>query len=93
MTNFIMPQYLENIQKGSTVMYGNKPYRVQDDGKGFLHIITFDQGKRKKLAIDKVDIWFEYGTEPDYIFNGWWKIYNDFNQFRQYALAEIAWLQ
>ena len=42
-------------------MYGNepyrKPYRVQDDGRGFLHIVVFD-GKRKKVALKDVDIWF-----------------------------------
>lgn len=66
MTEFIMPQYLESIQKGDTVMYGNKPYRVQDDGRGFLHIVIFEEGKRRKLPIGKADVWFEFGSEPDW---------------------------
>jgi hypothetical protein len=88
----IEPQYLEQVQKGSTVMYGNKPYRVQDDGKGFLHIIVFEP-KRKKIAIENIQIWFEYGSEPDYIFNGWWKIYPTFEEFNQFASSEIEWLR
>lgn len=60
--NYPDPQYIESVQKGSTVMYGNKPYRVQDDGKGFLHIIVFDT-KRRKVAVKDLDTWFEYGTE------------------------------
>lgn len=85
------PQYLESIKKGSTVMYGNKHYRVQDDGKGFLHIIVFD-GKRRKIAVKDADVWFEYGSDTDWIFNGWHKIYSDYEIFRQYAESEKAWL-
>ena len=40
MINFPDPQYFESIKKGDTVMYGNKPYRVQDDGKGFLTFLN-----------------------------------------------------
>lgn len=86
------PQYIESITKGSTVMHGNKPYRVQDDGKGFLHIITFESGTRKKIAVKDVDLWFEYGTDTDWIFNGWYKIYHDYEVFRQFAESEKAWL-
>lgn len=93
MTEFIMPQYLETIKKGDTVIYGNKPYRVQDDGKGFLHIITFEDGKRKKLPVSKVDVWFEFGSEPDYIFNQWWKIYPDYQIFFQFASSEKIWIK
>lgn len=93
MTEFIMPQYLETIKKGDTVIYGNKPYRVQDDGKGFLHIINFENGKRKKLPISKVDIWFEFGSEPDYIFNQWWKIYPDYQIFFEFASSEKIWIK
>lgn len=81
------PQYIESIQKGSTVIYGNKPYRIQDDGKGFLHIIIFENGKRKKISVDKL-LFFEYGSEADYVFNEWYKIYPSFEVFNQYASAE-----
>lgn len=81
------PQYIESIQKGSTVIYGNKPYRIQDDGKGFLHIIIFENGKRKKISVDKL-LFFEYGSEADYVFNEWYKIYPSFEIFNQYATTE-----
>lgn len=81
------PQYIESIQKGSTVIYGNKPYRIQDDGKGFLHIIIFENGKRKKISVDKL-LFFEYGSEADYVFNEWYKIYSSFEIFNQYANTE-----
>lgn len=81
------PQYIESIQKGSTVIYGNKPYRIQDDGKGFLHIIIFENGKRKKISVDKL-LFFEYGSEADYVFNEWYKIYPSFEIFNQYANTE-----
>ena len=35
---------------------------------------------------------FEFGSEPDWAFNEWWKIYPDYELFRQYALAEISWV-
>ena len=38
------PQYFNQIKKGSTVMYGKQDYRVQDDGRGYLHIIVFEDG-------------------------------------------------
>lgn len=72
-------------------MYGNKHYRVQDDGRGFLHIIIFE-GKRKKVAIKDIQVWFEYGSEPDYIFNQWWKIYENYQQFKEFAEAEKHWI-
>ncbi len=92
MAQFIIPQYIENIKKGSTVIYGNKPYRVQDDGKGFLHIIIFEDGKRKKLPISKVDVWFEFGSEPDWVFNGWWRIYPEYEVFKQFSSSERLWV-
>lgn len=78
------PQYITSIVKGSTVTYGNKLYRVQDDGRGYLHIIVFEQGKRKKIGIDKL-LWFEYGTMSDWVFNEWWKIYPDYKVFKSFA--------
>ena len=88
MIQFTCPQYLESIKKGCTVIYGNKPYRVQDDGKGFLHIIVFEDGKRKKMPVSKVDVWFEFGSEADWVFNGWWKIYPDYELFKSFAENE-----
>lgn len=88
----IEPQYIESITKGDTVSYGNKHYRVQDDGRGFLHIIVIENNKRKKIGINKLSF-FDFGTEADYIFNEWWKIYPDYNLFQQFTNAEKAWLK
>jgi hypothetical protein len=63
---------------------------VQDDGRGFLHIVTFEQGKRKKIALKDVQVWFEYGSYQDWIFNGWWKIYSNYETFRQFAENDKA---
>lgn len=82
------PQYIESIRKGDTVIYGNKPYRVQDDGRGFLHIIVFD-GKRRKIALEDIRVWFDYGTKADYAFNQWWRIYPDYETFRLFSEHEI----
>ncbi len=93
MIQFPQPQYFNQIKKGVTVSYGNKPYRVQDDGHGYLHIIIFDDSKRKKIGIDKLkDNYFEPGTKADWVFNDWWKFY-EYNEFKTFAAAEIAWLQ
>lgn len=85
------PQYIKTIKKGHTVMYGNKPYRVQDDGRGYLHIIVFENRIRKKMGIDKL-VFFEYGTEADWVFNNWYKIYPDYQVFNQFSKSEKAWL-
>lgn len=70
-------------------MYGNKPYRVQDDGKGFLHIIVFEDGKRKKIGIGKLHL-FEYGTEADWAFNGWYRVYPGYEIFRSFAENDLG---
>lgn len=87
-------QYLTNVEKGNTVTHGDKHYRVQDDGKGYhLHIIVQQNGSRKKVSIEQLRLKaFEPGSTADYIFNEWWKIYNNENQYRQFACAEIAWI-
>lgn len=86
----IEPQYIDFIEKGFTVTYGKgdcRKYKVQDDGKGFLHIIVYENGKRKKVALKDVNMWFEYGSETDWIFNGWFQYY-DYETFKQFALCE-----
>lgn len=88
----IEPQYFKRIEKGSTVSYGNKPYRVQDD-RGYLHIIVIENNKRKKISIEAFnENFFEPGTTADYVFNEWWKIYESEEQYRQFTNAEISWL-
>ena len=37
--------YLHNPQAGFTVSYGDKAFRIHDDGKGWLHIILQEKGK------------------------------------------------
>lgn len=85
------PQYLISIQKGNTVMYGNKHYRVQDDGKGFLHIIVIENSGRKKIAVNGL-LFFKPGTEADYVFNEWFKIYDCYETFRSFMNAELSWI-
>lgn len=86
-------QYFIDVEKGFTVIYGNKPYRVQDDGRGYLHIIVFEDGKRKKLGIDKLaSKRFEPGSHLDWIFNNWYQIYT-WPEFQSFAKAEIAWIK
>lgn len=86
-------QYNAPLKKGDTVSYGNKPYRVQDDGNGWLHIIVQTNGSRKKIAVKELGTAnFIYGSQADYVFNEWWKIYPDYYLFKQFASAEISWL-
>lgn len=83
-------QYFESIQKGSTVTYGNRDYRVQLEKK-YLHIIVFENGKRKKVEITK-DMFFEYGSFEDWAINGWWQLY-DYPTFKSFAAAEMNWVE
>ena len=76
-------QYIEQAKKGFTVSYGEKSYRIQDDGKGWLHIIV----KGKKIDLKKV-LLFDYGSEADYVFNEWWMIYPEYEIFRTFAENE-----
>lgn len=88
-------QYFIGVEKGMTVTYGNKCYRVYDDGKGHhLHIIVFEKGKRKKISIETLhkQTTFEPGTEADWAINGWWRIYPEYELYRDFALAEVAWI-
>lgn len=86
------PKYFNQIKKGTTVTYGKQDYRVQDDGRGYLHIIVFEDGKRKKIGIDKLEgNFFEPGTKADWVFNGWWHHY-EYDEFKTFAAAEIAWV-
>jgi len=82
-------QYVHQIKKGSTVKYGNKDYRIQDDGKGYLHIIVNQDGKRKKIGTDKLGL-SEPVTMADYVLN-WWHTLYSFEDYCSYAAAEIAW--
>ena len=85
------PQYLINTKVGDTVTYGSTNYRVQDDGKGFKHIVVQHNGQRKKVGLKQV-LLFEPGTLADYIFNGWFEVYSDFETWQQFTAAELIWL-
>lgn len=80
-------KYIEQVQKGSTVSYGNKQYRVQDDGKGYLHIVVHENGRRKKIGIDNLP-WWEYGSKADWAFNEWWRLYPDYELFESFAITD-----
>ena len=83
-------QCVENIKEGHSVQFENKMYRVQND-KGWLYIYPNIKGKRKKK--DVKSLLFEAGTIADYIFNGWWGIYNSFELYKQYTKTELNWLK
>lgn len=83
-------QYIENLKKGDTVIHGKNNYRVQDDGRGWLHIVIISENKRKKISIQDLPH-FNYGSYADYIFNEWWRIYPDYKIFNQFAESEIKW--
>lgn len=80
-------QYIESYFPGCSVMFGNKCYRVQND-KNWLHIVVVENGKRRK--IDLRNFLFDYGTKADYIFNEWYQIYPDYEQFKTFAENEIS---
>jgi hypothetical protein len=80
-------QYIEQVSEGCSLQYKGKVYRVQND-KGWLFIFVTIDGKRKKIGIDKVQVWFEYGSFPDWVFNEWWRVYPDFETFRTFATSE-----
>lgn len=82
-------QYAHQIKKGDSVQFENKMYRVQED-KGWLYIYPMVNGKRTKIDIDR--LFFKPGTEADWVFNEWWKIYDEYDQFRTFAAAELAWV-
>lgn len=79
-------QYIESYFPSCSVSFGNKRYRVQND-KNWLHIVVIENGKRRK--VDLRHILFEYGSEADWIFNEWYKIYPEYEQFRTFAEHEI----
>ena len=85
--------YLHNPQAGFTVSYGDKAFRIHDDGKGWLHIILQEKGSRKKIGLDRLrETTFEYGSHEDWAMNGWWQIYPDYELFRGFAEAERNWI-
>ena len=55
--------YLHKPEPGFTVSYGDKAFRIHDDGKGWLHIIIQEKGSRKKIGLDRLrETTFEYGS-------------------------------
>jgi hypothetical protein len=80
-------QYIEQIKEGYSLQYCGKVYRVQND-KGWLFIMATVDGKRKKIGINKVQVWFEYGSYQDWVFNGWWELYDNYKTFSEFAKNE-----
>jgi hypothetical protein len=84
-------EYFIDTKKGDTVMYGNKPYRVYDDGKGnHLHIVVFENGMRKKISIETLrkQSW-QYGSYQDWIFGGWSMVY-DWEEYESFTSSELV---
>lgn len=80
-------QYIEQIKEECSLQYCGRVYRVQND-KGWLFIFATIGGKRKKISIEKVQVWFEYGSSQDWIFNEWYNLYPDYETFKSFAENE-----
>lgn len=35
---------------------------------------------------------FDPGTEADYVFNGWFQLYDNYETYKSFSRAEMAWL-
>lgn len=80
-------QYIEQVKEGCSLHYCGRVYRVQND-KGWMFVFATVEGKRKKIGIEKVQVWFEYGSYQDWVFNNWYQVYSDYEIFKQYADVE-----
>lgn len=86
----IEAQYFHQIKKGDTVTLWCGSYRVQED-RGNLYVVTKINGQRKKITITP-SLFFEPGSEGDYAINGWWQLYDDYEMFRSFIMAELKWV-
>lgn len=82
-------QYAHQIKKGDSVQFENKMYRVQED-KGWLFIYPVINGKRKKIDIKS--LFFDPGSMADWAINGWWRLYPEYELYRDFAMTEMAWV-
>lgn len=57
--------YLTFSEGETTVTYGNKPYRIQND-RGHLHIVVYENSRRKKITVKQT----ERDCVFDYVFKG-----------------------
>lgn len=85
----IEPKYIEQVKKGDSVQYMQKLHTVQE-WKGRLFIQYTDKdGQRKRLYMENhPDYMFEYGSYQDWIFNGWYKVYPEYEIFKSFAVVE-----
>jgi hypothetical protein len=81
MTDF---KYIEQVFEGCSLQFGQRMYRVHND-KGWLFIFPTVEGKRKKIGIDKLGCWWEYGSPEDWAINGWYNLYPDYQVFKSFA--------
>jgi hypothetical protein len=84
-------QYFNQIKKGDTVKLWCGDYRVQND-RGNLHVVATIDGHRKKITL-KEEMFFIPGSKADWAINGWWQLYADYETYRSFAEAELAWLK
>ena len=84
-----MPQYYSQFKKGDTVTYNKKSYRVQED-RGHKYIIVKTSGEREKINLKRL-FPFEPGTLQDYIFNGWFELYDQATYF-QFVNCELIFI-
>ncbi len=79
------PQYIENIKEGDFVTFDNKRHKIIFNGKP--HIQYRENGKRVRKYL--TELLFEYGSEADYVFNEWWRVYPEYDVFRQFAEHDV----
>lgn len=81
-------QYIQQAREGDFVTFEGKRHKIIFNGEP--HIQYRENGKRVRKYLR--DFLFEYGSMQDYVFNGWFKMYPDYEIFKQYTQAENAWI-
>jgi hypothetical protein len=68
--------------KGDMVRFNKREYHLQDNGKGSLHIVVWEAGKRRKMGLKRILFGgFEPGSFEDYVFNGRFLNYTTFELY------------
>jgi hypothetical protein len=85
----IEPKYIEHLSKGDRVQYMQKLHTVQQQNARLFIQYTDKDGSRKRLYMEEhPDYMFSYGSKGDYIFNEWWRVYDEYDLFKSFVTAE-----
>jgi len=77
-------QYIQQAIEGDFVTFDGKRHKIIFNGEP--HIQYRENGKRVRKYLR--EFLFEYGSIGDYVFNGWFKIYKDYETFKTFAEYE-----